>query len=241
MDDGRVLVTFTDLAAHPVNGVVDTLHAIMLTISSTAGGFPATLAADTLNGTGGHDGIDGLAGNDKINGLAGNDALFGGDGNDTISGGSGNDGALGGNGNDSISGGDGGDGLSGGAGNDTLKGDAGRDALSGGLQADKLDGGADADRLNGGAGNDTLTGGTGADIFIFRHDFGTDTITDYAIEDVLRLDRSLWADVGDLTATQVLSNFATVSGGTTTLTFHGGETLILQGFSALVAGELQFI
>jgi Ca2+-binding RTX toxin-like protein len=241
MEDGRVLVSFTDLGNHAINGVTDTIHAIMLTVSSSAGGFPATIGADVLNGTGGHDGIDGLAGNDRISGLGGNDVLFGGDGNDTMLGGVGNDGMLGGNGNDSMFGGDGADGLSGGAGNDFIRGDGGRDALSGGLGADKLDGGTEADRLDGGAGNDTLTGGTGADVFVFRHDGGTDTITDYAVDDVLRLDHTLWADVGDLTATQVIAQFATVVGSNTVLTFHGGESIILQGFTALVAAELQFV
>lgn len=239
--NGKVLVAFTDLGSNPIGGVTEPLHVVALTIQSTSGGFPATAGADVLNGTGGHDGIDGLGGNDLINGLGGNDVLFGGDGNDRLIGDIGKDGLIGGNGADTLDGGDGADGLAGGAGADLLRGGAGRDALSGGQQADQLLGGADNDRLDGGGGNDTLTGNTGADLFVFRLDGGSDKVTDFADVDVLRLDRALWADAGDLTAAQVLAQFATVVAGDTVLNFANGETLTLTGFAALVAGDLQFI
>lgn len=241
MADGRVLVVFTDLGNHAIGGVTEPIHAVELTLAATSGGFPATAADDVLNGTGGHDGIDGLAGNDQINGLLGNDVLVGGLGNDSMTGGLGNDALIGGDGTDVLTGSAGNDGLAGQAGADQLRGEAGRDALSGGLQNDRLFGGTGADRLDGGAGNDVLTGGADADIFVFRHGGGTDTVTDFSAADFLRLDHGLWAASGDLTAGEVLTQFATVAGGNTTLTFAGGEVIVLQGFTALVAGELQLI
>ena len=239
--DGKVIVSYTDLGNQPIGGVIEPLHVVELTIKSTAGGFPATIGADVLSGTGGHDGIDGLAGNDVIHGMNGNDVLFGGDGNDSLTGDAGNDGLIGGNGNDNLDGGDGNDGLAGGVGADVLNGGAGRDALSGGLQSDKLIGGADNDRLDGGGGNDTITGNAGNDIFVFRQNGGGDTITDFAANDFLRLDHGLWAAGGDLTAAQVLSEFAAVVGANTVLTFDNGESITLTGFTALVAADLQFI
>jgi len=241
MADGSVMVVFTDLGNHSINGSIEPIHAVALTISSTSGGYPATVGADKLLGTGGHDGIDGLAGNDQISGLNGNDALFGGDGNDSLSGGNGNDGILGGNGNDQITGGDGNDGMTGGAGADNLKGDNGNDALSGGVQADRLFGGFGDDRLDGGAGNDTTEGGAGIDTFVFRRGGGGDTVTDFTAVDLLRLDRALWADSGNLTSAQVLTEFAVVVGGNTVLTFDNGESITLTGFAALTAGDLQLV
>jgi Ca2+-binding RTX toxin-like protein len=236
-----VLVAYTDMGNHAIGGVTEAMHFVELTIKSSSGGFPASVGADVLKGTGGHDGIDGLAGNDLIKGLNGNDALFGGDGNDSVQGGQGDDGMLGGFGNDKLFGGDGKDGLAGNAGADVLTGDAGEDALSGGLGNDKLFGGTEVDRLDGGAGNDRLSGGTGADIFVFRHNGDADTVTDFGAADQLRLDRALWASDGALTAAQVLANFAVVVGGDTVLTFDGGETITLQGFTALVAADLKLI
>jgi serralysin len=46
----------------------------------------------------------------------------------------------------------------------------------------ELEGEAGNDTLRGGKGNDTLTGGLDADIFVFRLDGSTDTVTDYADE-----------------------------------------------------------
>ena len=241
MADGRVLVVFTDLGNHAIGGVTEPIHAVELTLTATSGGFPATGADDILNGTGGHDGIDGLAGNDQINGLLGNDVLVGGLGNDSLTGGLGNDALIGGDGSDVLTGSAGNDGLAGQAGADQLRGVDGRDALSGGLQNDRLFGGTGADRLDGGAGNDTLSGDAGADFFVFRHGGGTDSVTDFSAADFLRLDHGLWAASGDLTAVEVLTQFATVAGGNTILTFDGGEVIVLQGFTALAAGDLQLI
>lgn len=239
--NGRVMVVYTDLGPNPINGVIEPLHAVTLGLTSTSGGYPATSSADVLTGTGGHDGIDGLAGDDAISGLQGNDALYGGAGNDTLAGGFGHDGLIGGQGADSLTGGDGNDGLSGGAMADILRGDAGDDALSGGAQFDRLFGGDGNDRLHGGADNDILSGGLGADIFVFRDNGGADQVTDFTAADFLRLDRALWAATPNLTAAEVLTQFAAVVAGDTVLTFTGGETITLQGFTALTAADLHLI
>lgn len=241
MADDRVLVGFTDLGNHPIGGVVEPMHMVILTIDGLGGGFPASISDDKLTGTGGHDGIDGLAGDDLIRGLNGNDALFGNDGNDTVQGGLGNDGVQGGFGADNLSGSDGDDGLAGNAGFDVLKGEGGNDALSGGLGNDTLSGGGGDDRLDGGMGNDLLNGGPGADIIVFRKGGEIDTVTNFDASDILRLDRALWAADGDLSAADVLANFARVARGDTILTFDGGEVITLQGFTALQADDLQLI
>ena len=238
LDDGTVIVAFSDVGGSAVNNTTEVIHAVKLTISSTSGGLVATAGADNINGTGGHDYLDGLAGNDTINGLAGNDVILGNDGNDNLVGGFGNDGLIGGIGTDAIAGGDGNDGLAGGAGADTLKGQLGNDALSGGAQSDRLDGGAGNDRLDGGGDNDNLTGGTGADVFVLRHGGGDDVVADFGTTDVLRLDHALWIAEGDLTAAQVLAQFAAVVGTNTVLTFDDGESITLTGFTALVAADL---
>lgn len=239
--NGRVLMAYTDLGQNLLNGSDEPMRAVTVTISSLSGGEPGTIGADTLRGTGADDRIEGLAGNDVITGLAGDDALYGGAGNDSQSGGFGQDALIGGLGRDTLIGGDGSDGLSGADGVDLLRGDAGQDALSGGADRDRLFGGSGADRLNGGTGDDFLTGGIGADLFVFRRGGGSDVVTDFETVDVLRLDRGLWSRAGDLTAEQVLTRFATTTGGDTVLTFTGGEIITLRDFTGLTADDLQLI
>ncbi len=50
---------------------------------------------------------------------------------------------------------------------------------------DTVIGDGNANMLFGGAGDDTMTGGAGADVFSFASGFGSDTITDFSIEDSL--------------------------------------------------------
>jgi Ca2+-binding RTX toxin-like protein len=46
---------------------------------------------------------------------------------------------------------------------------------------------------------DTLTGGRGPDIFLFRPDFGANTITDFDFHnDAIQLDKSIFSSVADL-------------------------------------------
>ena len=53
--------------------------------------------------------------------------------------------------------------------------------------ANKILGGKGNDTLIGGKGNDNLTGGKGADVFFYNSGDGNDTITDYAEEDIIRV------------------------------------------------------
>jgi VCBS repeat-containing protein len=81
--------------------------------------------------------------------------------------------------------------LSGGNGKGVLDGFAGHDLLLGGNGADVLIGG------NG----DTLSGGKGPDQFVFRPDFGANTITDFDVKnDSIQFDKSIFASVSDILA-----------------------------------------
>ncbi|ODN70368.1 calcium-binding protein [Methylobrevis pamukkalensis] len=132
----------------------------------------------------------------QFNGSDKGDIFTGSDFADTIRGNHGSDVLYGGNGADRINGGKAGDMLYGEGGNDSLVGDAGNDTL---------DGGRGLDRLNGGIGNDTLTGGSGSDTFVFDvANFGVDTITDFASNDIIRF------------ATSLFDDFASVLGATST-------------------------
>ena len=71
---------------------------------------------------------------------------------------------------------------------DTITGVGGDDVLNGLGGNDSLDGGVGNDTLSGGLNTDTLTGGTGNDRFLFDlRGFGTDTITDFQVGDVIDL------------------------------------------------------
>ncbi|PZD73400.1 Bifunctional hemolysin/adenylate cyclase [Acaryochloris thomasi RCC1774] len=197
--------------------------------------------ADSLRGGSGSDSLSGGLNNDTLEGQGGNDTLLGGSGNDSLIGASGSDRLQGGGGDDVLGGGGNNDTLEGQAGNDTLRGNsgfdslagaAGNDLLQGGLANDSLNGGSDNDTLEGqsgfdvllggsgndilvgGSNNDTLTGGIGADTYRFDTGFnslGTDTITDFASNDVLELSQSVF-DLGGVAGTNIVaSEFATVN------------------------------
>lgn len=234
MEDGTVMVVFQNSASG------EPLQAVRVTIGSDSGGFPATIGNDRLFGTGAGDAINGLGGSDLINGNGGHDLLRGEFGNDTLNGGNGNDALYGGSSNDRLNGGGGNDGLSGGDGTDTLIGGSGNDAMRGDGGNDSLSGGDGVDRLNGGTGNDTLTGDAGADIFVFRAGGGQDVVTDFGPDDILRLDRALWAG-STLTAQQVLNRFGEVEGRAMVLSFDGGEEIRLTNFTDLTAADLQLV
>ena len=74
-----------------------------------------------------------------------------------------------------------------GAGKDSIFGNAGKDSIFGENGADYLDGGVGADTLVGGKGNDTLTGGNGKDVFLYSNGDGNDVITDYSVDDKIKL------------------------------------------------------
>jgi len=72
--------------------------------------------------------------------------------------------------------------------NDTISGLDGNDVINGLGGNDTIDGGAGDDMIAGGAGADTLTGGGGNDTFIYGAGDGSDTITDFAAGDVVKID-----------------------------------------------------
>ena len=74
-----------------------------------------------------------------------------------------------------------------GAGKDTITGNELANVISSGAGNDSVDGAAGNDTITGGAGNDTMTGGTGSDTFIFGTAFGSDTITDFSVSDLIDL------------------------------------------------------
>jgi VCBS repeat-containing protein len=82
--------------------------------------------------------------------------------------------------------------------NTTLVGGNGKQVLDGSAGHDVLIGGNSPDVLVGGV-MDTLTGGRGPDIFLFRPDFGANTITDFDFHnDAIQLDKSIFSSVADL-------------------------------------------
>ena len=82
--------------------------------------------------------------------------------------------------------------------NTTLIGGNGKQVLDGSAGHDVLIGGNSPDVLVGGVG-DTMTGGSGPDTFLFRPDFGANTITDFNfLNDAIQLDKSIFSSVADL-------------------------------------------
>ena len=115
-----------------------------------------------------------------------------------------------------ILGGTGKDSLNGGAGNDKLYGDSGNDTLKGG---------AGNDELWGGVGNDKLYGGDGKDIFVYRPGEGTDTIYDWAADDMLKILKPNGTEGGAFTSSSFKSNKLT-------LAINGGGKVVFSGVSA---------
>ena len=138
---------------------------------------------------------------------------------------------VGNKGQNKLSGAGGDDTVKGGGGNDTLNGGAGKDVLKGGGGNDTLKGGGANDKIEGDAGNDSMTGGKGLDDFIFKKNFGDDTITGFTKgKDELHLSKKLW--VGDLGVKQVVNKFADVVGGDVVFDF-GGHTIRLDGVGSI--------
>jgi len=105
----------------------------------------------------------------------------------------------------------------------TLVGGNGPDVLDGSYGGDIVLGGNGPDVLIGGDG-DTLTGGNGPDTFLFRPDFGANTITDFDVHtDAIQFDASLFAN-----AAAILAN-TTDSAGGAVITDAAGDTLTLAG------------
>ena len=108
--------------------------------------------------------------------------------------------------------------------NTTLNGGNGKDVLDGSAGHDVLIGGNGADVLIGGSG-DTLTGNNGPDTFLFRPDFGANTITDFDLHnDAIQLDKSIFTSVSDM-----LNNHAADTAGGAVITDVHGDTITLVG------------
>lgn len=89
-------------------------------------------------------------------------------------------------------------------------------------QRDVLVGGNGADVLIGGIG-DTLTGGNGPDTFLFRPNFGANTITDFNVaNDVLQFDKSIFSS-----ATDVLNHTQSGAGGAVISDTHGDAVTLV--------------
>jgi len=187
----------------------------------TGTGSAGEAAGDTLSGI---ENLTGSMWNDTLTGDAGNNRIDGGSGNDVLSGGAGADELIGGTGNDTADyssskegvradldtgtflGGDAeGDVLSG---IENLTGSGHADKLAGDGGANRIDGGAGDDAITGGGGDDVLTGGAGNDTFMFRDEFGFDTITDFGEGDKVLLDAESYSELQSALANAAQHNGA---------------------------------
>ena len=192
-------------------------------------------ADNRFNGLDNDDLLIGGFGEDRLKGDAGDDILWGDTGydapyadnntpprndatpdpapgvlmNDTLEGDVGNDTLYGEGGNDTLYGDEG---------DDTLYGGAENDVLEGGTGVDMLHGETENDTLYGGGGNDTLWGGGGADIFILTLDtsLGTDTVTDFSVDDGDKL--QIYTDDGDEDMLEALGLSVAQNGNNATVT-----------------------
>ncbi len=206
---------------------------------------------DTIFGGDGNDTVDGGYGRDLVylnqhddlyldnaqGGELGRDTVFGGFGADTIQGGNGDDefhGEWGDDviyarlGNDSVFGGDNFDFIDAGDGNDMVDGGNGQDTIRLGLGDDVY-----VDTAQGGdLGRDTISGGAGADRFEYQAVISSDVIEDFETGlDRLQLTQSLWG--GGLSAAQVVSSYASVTGDGVLFDFGGDQSILLSGLNSL--------
>ena len=108
----------------------------------------------------------------------------------------------------------------------TLTGGNGKNVLDGSAGNDTLIGGNGADVLVGGNG-DTLTGGNGPDTYLFRPNFGTNTITDFNVhKDTIQFDKSIFSSVG------AIAGFTSDSSAGAVITDGHGDSITLTGVSA---------
>jgi len=119
---------------------------------------------------------------------------------------------------------------------DTLTGNSGANKLDGGAGNDKLAGGAGDDILIGGSGNDNLSGGAGSDTFVFKSNFGKDTVTDFSVgtssnHDTLDLSGLAFASVADVLAHTDSGASAVIHAGVDTITLAGVTKAQLQSHS----------
>ncbi|MEY9748875.1 ELWxxDGT repeat protein/VCBS repeat-containing protein [Bradyrhizobium japonicum] len=107
--------------------------------------------------------------------------------------------------------------------NTTLVGDNSSEVLDGSAGNDKLFGGNGPDVLISGNG-DAHTGGNGPDTFLFRPNFGANTITDFDVHsDAIQFDKPVFSSVSDL-----LSHTTNTTAGAVINDGHG-DTITLSG------------
>ena len=210
------------------------------------------ISIEEVGGSAYNDYLAGTSGNNELYGYGGNDYLRGNDGGDLLDGGGGIDFVSYYNSDarvslrlhtNSFSGGhaDGdtlvsiedvggsqyGDYISGTGGSNTIYGYGGDDYLRG-IGGD--------DRLDGGVGNDLLQGGSGNDTFVFKENYGEDTIDDFAPgTDMIELEVNGVNNFGDL-------NLQT-SGSDVRIDFGGGDVLVISNttVAALDSDDFSFV
>ena len=89
-----------------------------------------------------------------------------------------------------------------------------------------ISGSSSKQTIDGGAGNDVLTGGGGADTFVFAKGNGTDLITDFGRDDIIRLDGY------GITSFDHLVSTSTQKGANLWLNFDNGESVVLANTTA---------
>ena len=138
--------------------------------------------------------------------------------------------------NNVIDGGTGSDAIEGLAGNDTLRGNDGNDWLNGGIGADNMFGGNGTDVLIGGVDNDRLNGGASADIYVFSPGGGADIITTSQFSQAQgdKIDVSAF---GDSTQSKTIAQV----GADTVITFADGSSVKIEGFTATLLSNSDFI
>ena len=187
------------------------------------------LGGDTLAGDGGHDWVS--SANDTTGVQVDLDAGPGAAAPQTATGGE----ALGDliSGFESIIGGGGSDALFGSSGSNWLTGNAGNDSLSGRGGNDTLRGGDGNDYLDGGAGNDSLTGGAGSDTFVFADGWGIDSIVDFDVSDLERIDVSALSNITDFA--DLVASHARETAGVLEI-FDGANVIRLSGHTLAELG-----
>ncbi|THK36185.1 calcium-binding protein, partial [Ensifer sp. MPMI2T] len=111
----------------------------------------------------------------------------------------------------------------------------GDDRYAFGNTADNIiTGGSGSQTIGGRAGNDVLTGAGGSDTFVFAHGNGSDLITDFRSDDIVRLD-----GYGFTSFQQVLANVAQ-EGANLRLHLADGESLVFANTTADQLQESQF-
>ncbi|MEL6619961.1 MAG: calcium-binding protein [Pseudomonadota bacterium] len=233
--NGDLVVSVAGLQVATLSGVTQALEMEggfqMINAREAAVGDIITGTASDEELTGGDLGdlILGLDGSDTLRGQGGNDTLDGGDAKDKLYGDTENDVLIGGAGADRMEGFDGNDAILGGDGKDYMLGGKGHDRLEGLAHDDQISGGKGDDTVIGGTGDDTLKGGYGSDTFVFDDGDQADTVMGFETDagaDMLALHAALWGGAMK-SATQVLTDHASVVGSDVVLDFGGGDRMTL--------------